>query len=112
MALYPGGSIRSPEWLAIREQVRERAGDKCEKCGIANHVYVWRWPEGAVVYAAGPDVLSIDGRKPILIVCTVAHFDGKLVDHSLANLRFWCQRCHNRHDAPMRAAGRKARRDA
>lgn len=47
--------------------------------------------------------------KVFRIVCTVAHFDGKLVDHSLANLRFWCQQCHNRHDALARAAGRKAK---
>ena len=33
----------------------------------------------------------------------------ELVDHSLANLRFWCQQCHNRHDALARAAGRKAK---
>jgi len=34
----------------------------------------------------------------------VAHVDGALTDHSDANLRFWCQRCHNRHDAQRRAA--------
>lgn len=48
------------------------------------------------------------------IVCTVAHLDNDLVDHSDGNLRFWCQKCHNSHDAPHRAknaaATRKARR--
>ncbi len=119
MALYPGGSIRSPEWLALREQVRERAGDKCEECGVANHAVGVRYQgkffplipgdtskPGDVV---GFRVFDYIPMTVIRIVCTTAHLDGELVDHSLGNLKFLCQRCHNRHDAPMRAAGRKAR---
>lgn len=109
MALYPGGSIHSPEWLAIREQVRERAGDACEECGVGNGWFGYRLADGTFIRT----VSVLDGltapRKVIRIVCTVAHFDCKLVDHSLGNLRFWCQQCHNRHDVPARAAGRKAR---
>lgn len=71
MAKYPGGSIRSPEWQAIRERIRTRA-------------------EGGATL------------RIIRIVCTVAHVDGGLDDHSDDNLRFWCQRCHNRHDAKSR----------
>ena len=26
-----------PDWQAIRKQVQERAGNKCEGCGVANH---------------------------------------------------------------------------
>ncbi len=118
MALYPGGSIRSPEWLAIREQVRERAGDKCEECGVANGAIGIR--HQGVFHALSPDDKSKPGdvvgfrafdyvpMKVFKIVCTVAHFDGQLVDHSLENLRFWCQRCHNRHDGPSRRANAKA----
>lgn len=129
MALYPGGSIRSPEWLAIREAVRERAGDKCEERGVANGAIGFRHSPalgladhfflaphikpGTVMTQHLPAAwglpFSDDTVKVIKIVCTVAHVDGALVDHSLGNLRFWCQQCHNRHDAPMRAAGRKAR---
>lgn len=118
MLLYPGGSIRSPEWLAIREHVRERAKDRCENCGIHNYAMgAWFGDEFIVsINAMLPgDTISWQGvkRKAIRIVCTTAHVDPvQLGDHSLDNLRFWCQRCHNRHDAPMRAAGRKARADA
>jgi|JI10StandDraft_1071094.scaffolds.fasta_scaffold669877_2 5-methylcytosine-specific restriction endonuclease McrA len=116
MALYPGGSIRSREWLAIREQVRERAGNRCQQCGVPNHaIGAWSRHEQFIISAVPVipgDTISWDGEKlrVIRIVCTVAHVEPvQLGDHSLDNLRFWCQRCHNRHDAPMRAASRKAR---
>ena len=46
--------------------------------------------------------LQFDGERElriVRIVCTVAHVDGRLEDHSDDNLAFWCQRCHLRHDA-------------
>lgn len=111
-AKYPGGSIRSPEWLAIRERIRARAGDCCEECGIANHLIGIRdgdafhvTPPGELGGRASVEVDGIwVGGKVIQIVCTVAHRDGKLVDHSDANLAFWCQRCHLRHDAAQHQA--------
>lgn len=125
MAKYPGGSIRSPEWLAIRERIRARAGNCCEGCGVDNHALGGRlrngeflkaqpkgtthrtpsgidWPREGEDWWCGaeqPHMLKI-----IRIVCTVAHVDGKLDDHGDDNLRFWCQRCHNRHDAKSRRA--------
>lgn len=30
MKRYPGGSIRSPEWLAFRASILDRAGNRCE----------------------------------------------------------------------------------
>lgn len=122
MALYPGGSIRSPEWLAIRERIRARAGDCCEECGVRNLAYGYRRGDGYfddLGLDRGPAELRYIEIVPMTterqvgyffrIVCTVAHIDGEFVDHSDDNLAFWCQRCHNRHDAPMRAAGRKER---
>jgi hypothetical protein len=55
-----------------------------------------------------PLTIFLDGcrRKVIAVVCTVAHLDGELTDHSDANLKFFCQQCHNRHDAKARARGR------
>lgn len=101
MALYPGGSIRSPEWLAIRERIRNRAGDKCEQCGVANGAWGWRDRDG-IFHLADQSAGDLNEGICIRIVCTTAHVDGKLTDHSDDNLRFWCQRCHNRHDAPSR----------
>jgi len=116
MARYPGGSIRSPEWLAIRERIRKRAGDCCEGCGVRNHALGGRDANGRWYDAQDDDAtpgeygfctdLTGEGGEAdlriIKIVCTVAHVDGKLDDHSDENLRFWCQRCHNRHDRRSR----------
>lgn len=44
MKLYPGGSIKSPEWQAIRERIRIRASNCCEKCGVESHVLGGRPP--------------------------------------------------------------------
>lgn len=112
-ALYPGGSIRSPEWLAIREQVRLRAHDLCEECGVVNGALGYRdsfgrFEQPAVISQVGAQPGDqYGGFKIIRIVCTVAHLDNDLVDHSLGNLRFWCQRCHLNHDRAMRKAARQ-----
>lgn len=88
MKLYPGGSIRSPEWLAIRGRIRARANDACE---------------GSPAY---PDCRAKNGephpRTGSKVVCTVAHFDQDVGNNADENLFFWCQRCHNTHDLPHR----------
>lgn len=112
MALYPGGSIRSPEWLAIRERIRTRASDCCEQCGVPNGelggredgVWFTAQDEDATPgeYAFCSDLTGQRGERElriVRIVCTVAHVDRNLDDHSDGNLAFWCQRCHLRHDA-------------
>lgn len=44
------------------------------------------------------------------VVLTTAHVhDHRPEAASLLNLAALCQRCHNRHDAPMRRAGRQRR---
>ena len=119
MAKYPGGSIRSPEWQEIRERIRARAGNRCEECGVKNHALGGRSQNGTFyqAYPIGEKLLRLEWPRPgewslcsggrvlriIKIVCTVAHVDGKLDDHSDENLRFLCQRCHNRLDAKSRA---------
>lgn len=118
---YPGGSIRSPEWLAIRERIRTRAGNCCEECGVENHALGGRLRDGTFLKAlpTGDNGLRLTWPREgdygwcgssdapvqlriVRIVCTVAHVDGKLDDHSDDNLKFWCQRDHNRHDAKSR----------
>ena len=94
MRLYPA------EWPAIRAKILRRAGGGepdprigacCEWCGAAN----WQ-PH------------PITGSK---VVLTIAHVDDHN-PHDVAddNLAALCQRCHNRHDAPRRAAKRRARK--
>lgn len=117
MAKYPGGSIRSPEWLAIRERIRARAGDCCEGCGVRNLAFGYRNSAGQFFDLAEdraeaerlylgiiPETTEAQVGYLFRIVCTTAHVDGQLIDHSDDNLRFWCQRCHNRHDGPSRRA--------
>lgn len=129
MSKYP------PEWPQIRAAILERAGHKCERCGIANYTYVVRWTdkdgEGESHYRyaelvdetwyawnhqtpggeweGDPDRLD---RKPSKVVLTIAHIhDPTPTNCDPANLQALCQRCHNRLDAPMRAAhARETRR--
>ncbi len=128
LVLYPGGSIRSPEWQAIRSFMRARSGDRCEECGVRHLAYGVRIDgeftdlgldkadalieyEYAMAIAGlmtGRDDLSSVLPPLIRIVCTVAHMDRGLTDHSTMNLKFLCQLHHNRHDAPSRHANARA----
>ena len=80
---YPGGSLRSPEWLAIRAHILRRASHCCEACGVRN-------------YRPNP-------RTGSMVVLTIAHVDHDVQNNSPWNLRAWCQFHHNKHDARMRA---------
>ncbi len=83
---------RYPKDWALRSRfIRTyRARNKCEWCGAAN---------------GQPH--PITGSK---VVLTVAHVhDHRPEAASLLNLAALCQRCHNRHDASHRAAGRRER---
>ena len=84
--LYP------PDWPEISRAIREeRAGWRCERCGAANGL-----PH------------PVTGSR---VVLTVAHLDHDPTNNDPSNLRALCQRCHNAHDAPMRAWRRRYRLD-
>ncbi len=96
------------DWKAIRERILERAKNDlgipcCEECGAPNHMWIEREADGWI--ACQP----CDG---VWIVLTIAHLNHVPEDNRDENLKAWCQRCHNRYDAPMRAQGIKARRRA
>lgn len=120
MSLYPGGSTKSPEWLAIRAYIRARAGDCCEECGVRNGDVGYRSDDGTFSggwhrYKPGTEVCRpafgwVTFHTLIKIVCTVAHLDHDPTHNHETNLRFFCQRCHNRHDAEHRKANRARRR--
>lgn len=89
MRLYPGGSIRSPEWLALRGAILARAGDRCEGTP--------QFPECRAVNGdAHPETRS-------KVVLTIAHMDQDPGNNDDGNLRALCQRCHNAWDRPHRA---------
>ena len=76
-------------WPEISRAIRDAAGNKCQQCGAAN---------------GQPH--PITGS---LVVLTVAHLDHTPENCEPANLRAWCQKCHNAYDAPMRRAGIRER---
>lgn len=89
MKQYPGGSIRSPEWLAFRAFVLFRAANRCEGT-----------PQHPGCRAANGEPHPETGGKVIL---TIAHMDHDESHADPARCRALCQRCHNRWDAPHRA---------
>lgn len=56
--------------------------------------------------------MPIDDITGPCIVLTVMHLNHQPEDCGDDNLLHGCQGCHNRYDAPVRAAGIKARRRA
>lgn len=95
MPIKPENKARYPKnWKQIREQILERAGNRCEMCGVKNHTYRLNEKTGKMAY----------------IVLTIAHMNEVIEDCSPSNLRALCQRCHNRYDANMRAEHAKATR--
>lgn len=127
--LYPGGSTTSPEWKAIRARILERAGGKCERCGVPNYALGGRRRCGSFHPALpkGERLLRREWPEPgewwwcegfgeqlriIRIVLTIAHLDHDPGNSDDENLQALCQRCHNRHDAEHRRANAAATRRA
>jgi hypothetical protein len=83
-----------PNWHAISRRIRfERAANRCEWCGAANH-----------------QPHPVTGS---MVVLTVAHWpDDEPMNCADENLHALCQLCHNRLDAPARAASRARTRGA
>lgn len=120
MAKYPGGSIRSPEWLAIRERIGQRSGWKCEACQAPHGELVCRGKvedRGVYMVESGDTFDEDTGERIgclhlydlaaprwVKIVLTVAHVDGDETNNDDENFKHWCQLHHNRHDAKSRAA--------
>ncbi len=93
--LYPA------DWPEISRRIRERAGNKCEWCGVENGDRGIRNHYGEWLSAKEVDIVN----RKIRIVLTVAHLNHDPSDCRDENLKALCQQCHNRHDAPMRRAG-------
>ncbi|MCJ2069165.1 hypothetical protein MKK75_10175 [Methylobacterium sp. J-030] len=94
--LYPGGSIRSPEWRAIRDTILKRARFHCEG---TSRVFECRAVHG--------DPHPETGKR---VVLTIAHLDHDPRHNDPGNLRALCQRCHNRWDKSHRTANARATR--
>ena len=109
MPIRPENRDRYPDnWPEIRQAILDRAGNCCEICGVPNHVYGYRLSDGNF-YERGL-YTDADGPHGFKIVLTIMHLDHQPENCDPANLKAACQLCHNRYDAPVRAAGRKRRR--
>lgn len=137
MARYPGGSTTSREWLEIRQEVLERAGHKCEQCGVPDRTTVLRvkapgfehWIDPASGHAHDADTGEFLGAvrgsempfgKFCRIVLTIAHLDHDPTNNGMpgnrSNVKALCQRHHlawdAKHHAEQRNRTLQAKRDA
>lgn len=95
MPIRPENKSRYPKnWKQIRQQILERAGNRCEFCGVENHSEVPR-------YRSGRGVIMVK------VVLTIAHLDHTPENCDPSNLRALCQKCHNSYDAKHRAETRQ-----
>lgn len=123
MPIKPENRAKYPaDWKQIRARILERAGHRCEQCRAVNHQVVVRHvdsyldADGYVWDSVTGESRGMSrdsdypGQRMVRIVLTIAHLDGQLVDHSDANLRCLCQRCHLALDhAQHVASGRDTR---
>jgi len=105
--LYP------PDWAAISQRIRfERAGGKCEQCGVQHGAIGARdrhgeWHDEDSIHSmnssVGYDLFGDEFPHMIRIVLTCGHVDHDPTNNDDSNLCAWCQRCHLRHDAKHHA---------
>ena len=98
LARYPA------DWKAIRQEVLERAGHKCEQCGVPNYAWrvryteEWSMDEYVALDMAGYGEKDVKGPKLTYIVLTVAHLNHVVEDcgepGNRPNLKALCQRDH------------------
>lgn len=119
MPIRPENKDRYPSnWKEIRANILNRAGNKCEGCGLKNHSYIWRDIKCRDIFCeedCAPEILkdfkeTFTEHKRVKIVLTIAHLDHTPENNEPENLKAFCQACHNRYDARFRAANRKKNR--
>lgn len=100
-------------WDEVVGRIRLRSGDKCEWCGVPNHVMISRDPDDGkkfrILEGMALEAANLDGDKVTYVVLTTAHLgtphpDGRPGDkhdkHDTRdeNLAHLCQRCHLLYD--------------
>lgn len=129
-------SAYPPNWKSeIRPRILARADNRCEQCGVQNHIEIVRSDidaayyivyepnEGGYRYMDGSQMRLSEipeeygHLKHVRIVLTIAHWPDPTPSNCRDdNLLALCQRCHNTLDAPMRSkhaqVTRRNKRDA
>ena len=122
LPLYPGGSITSPEWLAIRSATLILAGYRCEFCGVKDLTTIVRGHDDTYMTLGGEvfddrtgqflrnvDILIYRGTF-VDIRLQTAHLDHDPTNNISENLKSLCPQCHNRHDAEHRRQTKRSRK--
>jgi hypothetical protein len=105
---------KTPQWFEARAKVRERAEDRCERCGARNGAYVVRDASRrgyTAITARDAAALKTRGERVALIQCGCAHRNNVPGDDRLSNLAWWCRGCHLKSDARHHKRSRAARKD-
>lgn len=111
MPIKPENRGRYPkDWKRIRASILERAGNRCEQCGVPNYAYRPSQRNAWTNDLGQAETWAMDGERVSRIVLTIAHLDHQPENCDPDNLRAWCQRCHNRYDAPHRRRNAAASR--
>lgn len=103
-------------WTKISKDIIQKAGNRCEWCGLRNHSIGVR-VSGKFVELPHlwPGQKTTDGYKVIKIVLTVAHLDHNPSNCDRRNLRALCQKCHldydQKHHTANAAATRRRKRE-
>lgn len=127
-----------PDWKTeIRPRILKRAEGRCERCGVLNLAIGERDPDGSFIYAGGNlfwddmqyrtsyqtakqaldaerdawEISGREGKKPIMIVLTIAHLDHDTANNADDNLLALCQRCHLHHDREHHMQNSRATRN-
>lgn len=111
--LYP------PNWKEIRAEILERAGNKCEKCGIENYSIGRRDESGKFIPVENSCQSEMDaeenGWRIFKIVLTIAHVDhdprNNGVTGNRPNLLALCQKDHLNLDAGHHAINSRKTRN-
>ena len=100
MPIKPENAARYPKhWRLIRQRILDRAGHKCERCGVPNHHYRNR-KTGEVTSNAmqAESWACVDMEPTAYIVLTIMHLDHTPENCADENLQAACQRCHLAYD--------------
>lgn len=106
-------------WREISQRIREREGNCCKWCGVANGAVGARdihgeWHDESSIGGMNADqgMALFGGEYPklIRIVLTVAHLNHDTADNTDGNLAALCQLHHLRHDAQYHADNAKRAR--
>ncbi len=106
---------QGPAWQATRARIRERAGNRCERCHARNHTIGYRSSRtGEFVEHTGPPFPPPNqpNAQLILIQCGCAHLNNVPGDDRDENLAWLCRGCHLAHDFDHHTFSRMEHKDA